>query len=278
MLRSVRYLLTILFCIAVASPASADSFLAGTRAASNGDFAKAYQKWSHSSDPRSFYMIGSYATNGQILGCDLNCAADWFRKAIALNHVPSLTGLGVTYIKGGNVEVGIELLNFSARWNDMNAKELLPTFGHAVPSPDLWNDFQEKQAALVVSNEKMRRQQQDYSEIIAPYIGYFAGCIVGGPAGCPGSNFSYQHQYEQLPDTPPNPQNPLRRGGGQVTCANGTVSNTGICPLQPTTGPRMAPNGTYVGGNGNILLCPNGKYVSGRYCQLAPDGSYVGAP
>lgn len=39
--------------------------------------------------------------------------------------------------------------------------------------------------------------------------------------------------------------------------------------------PRLAPNGSYVGGSGQITLCPDGTYVAGQ-CQLTPNGHYVG--
>jgi hypothetical protein len=64
-------------------------------------------------------------------------------------------------------------------------------------------------------------------------------------------------------------------------CPNGRYVTSGQCFRSPTGGyvggpPRLAPNGTYVGGNGSIILCPGGTYVAGTRCYLAPDGSYVG--
>ena len=38
---------------------------------------------------------------------------------------------------------------------------------------------------------------------------------------------------------------------------------------------QMAPDGSFVGGNGPVTMCPDGTFVSGR-CQMAPDGSFVG--
>ena len=64
-------------------------------------------------------------------------------------------------------------------------------------------------------------------------------------------------------------------------CPDGRYVSSGQCYRSPTGGyvgglPRLAPNGTYVGGTGAIILCPNGTYVTGTRCYLAPDGSYVG--
>jgi hypothetical protein len=39
--------------------------------------------------------------------------------------------------------------------------------------------------------------------------------------------------------------------------------------------PRMAADGTYVGGEGAARMAPDGNYVGGRP-SLAPDGTYVG--
>jgi hypothetical protein len=65
------------------------------------------------------------------------------------------------------------------------------------------------------------------------------------------------------------------------TCPDGRFVSSGRCYRSPTGGyvggpPRLAPDGTYVGGSGSIMLCPDGTYVAGSRCYLAPDGTYVG--
>jgi hypothetical protein len=64
-------------------------------------------------------------------------------------------------------------------------------------------------------------------------------------------------------------------------CPDGRFVSSARCYRSPTGGyvggpPRLAPDGSYVGGSGSIILCPNGIYVAGTRCYLAPDGSYVG--
>jgi hypothetical protein len=39
--------------------------------------------------------------------------------------------------------------------------------------------------------------------------------------------------------------------------------------------PQMAPDGSFVGGNGPVTMCPDRTFVSGS-CHMAPDGSFVG--
>lgn len=64
-------------------------------------------------------------------------------------------------------------------------------------------------------------------------------------------------------------------------CPDGRFISGGQCYRSPTGGyvggpPRMAPDGTWVGGSGSIIMCPDGTWVAGSRCYLAPDGSYVG--
>jgi len=64
-------------------------------------------------------------------------------------------------------------------------------------------------------------------------------------------------------------------------CPDGRFVASGQCYRTPTGAyvggpPRVAPDGTYVGGSGSIILCPNGTYVAGSRCYLAPNGTYVG--
>ena len=40
--------------------------------------------------------------------------------------------------------------------------------------------------------------------------------------------------------------------------------------------PRLAPNGKFVGSYGNVIQCPDGTYVAGYQCVLAPNGRFVG--
>lgn len=64
-------------------------------------------------------------------------------------------------------------------------------------------------------------------------------------------------------------------------CPDGRYVTTRKCFKTPTGGyvggpPRIAPDGSYVGGSGPITLCPDGTYVAGSRCYVAPNGSYVG--
>ena len=64
-------------------------------------------------------------------------------------------------------------------------------------------------------------------------------------------------------------------------CPDGRYVTSGQCFNTPTGSyvggpPRIAPDGSYVGGSGPITICPNGRYVAGNRCYLAPDGTYVG--
>jgi hypothetical protein len=82
--------------------------------------------------------------------------------------------------------------------------------------------------------------------------------------------------YAQAASAGPGPeQRPI------FICPDGRYVTSGKCVMSPTGvyvggTPRIAPDGSYVGGSGSIILCPNGKYVAGSRCYLAPDGSYVG--
>lgn len=42
--------------------------------------------------------------------------------------------------------------------------------------------------------------------------------------------------------------------------------------------PTRLPDGRWVSGSGSSIMCPNGLFVIGKSCRLAPDGSYVGVP
>jgi hypothetical protein len=59
-----------------------------------------------------------------------------------------------------------------------------------------------------------------------------------------------------------------------LTPSNPITNGIQALPTSTPT-PRLAPNGTYVGGTGPITLCPDGSYVSGQ-CELTPNGTYVG--
>lgn len=77
----------------------------------------------------------------------------------------------------------------------------------------------------------------------------------------------------------PSGEGPTRRA--LFVCPDGGYTTSGRCyrtPIGSYVGgpPRIAPDGSYVGGSGAIIMCPNGRYVSGTRCYLAPDGTYVG--
>lgn len=66
------------------------------------------------------------------------------------------------------------------------------------------------------------------------------------------------------------------------TCPDGRFVSSGQCYRSPAGGyiggpPRIAPDGTYVGGSESIIQCPDGTYVAGSRCYLAPNGTYVGS-
>jgi starvation-inducible outer membrane lipoprotein len=67
------------------------------------------------------------------------------------------------------------------------------------------------------------------------------------------------------------------------TCPDGTPTYSERCFLAPNGRyvgghPQIAPDGSFVGGTGELLLCANGTYVMGSRCQLLPDGTYIGVP
>jgi hypothetical protein len=84
----------------------------------------------------------------------------------------------------------------------------------------------------------------------------------------------------------------------QVSCPDGSYVGRGPCRVCPggtyvgagescqTTpkknvparpgSPRGTPGGSDASGAGNTVQCPDGSYVTGRRCVLAPDGSYIG--
>jgi hypothetical protein len=77
------------------------------------------------------------------------------------------------------------------------------------------------------------------------------------------------------------------RGPCQL-CPDGSyIGGGGRCQLTPKgnytrqrdewSQPQLTPRGNYIeGGSRQTILCPDGNYVSGRSCQLTPDGTYIG--
>jgi hypothetical protein len=72
--------------------------------------------------------------------------------------------------------------------------------------------------------------------------------------------------------------------GPCTLCPNGRYIGGGAsCQLAPggafgprsDTGPRLAPDGTFVPGGGPLTLCPDGTYVTGR-CVVGPNGRFIG--
>jgi hypothetical protein len=90
----------------------------------------------------------------------------------------------------------------------------------------------------------------------------------------------------------------VRGGQAQYVCPDGSSVASGPCMLCPNgryigggascqlasgdafgprsdSGPRFAPDGTFVPGGGPLTLCPDGTYLMGR-CVLGPNGRYIG--
>jgi hypothetical protein len=60
--------------------------------------------------------------------------------------------------------------------------------------------------------------------------------------------------------------------GGGTSCQ---LASGGTFVPRSDSGPRLAPDGTFVPGGGPLTLCPDGTYVTGR-CVLGPNGRYIG--
>lgn len=88
------------------------------------------------------------------------------------------------------------------------------------------------------------------------------GVLVG--AAVAGAVAASRSDSSLTPSPSPTQPAPQRRPTTSI-CPDGSYVSGGSC--------RIAPDGTYVGGRPSIA--PNGSYVGGRP-RLAPDGSYVG--
>ena len=74
--------------------------------------------------------------------------------------------------------------------------------------------------------------------------------------------------------------------GPCTLCPNGKYVGSGAqCQLTPSgsyvpkvegKNPQLTPSGGYVQGGAPKTLCPDGTYVAGTRCVLAPNGKYVG--
>lgn len=258
--------------MAIASkPAFADALSAGKKAAENGDYAKAYAKWSKSSAPEAPYLIGLHASWGRIPNCDANCALAWLQKSVERDYVPALTGIGELYYIDGQIEKGVSVLTYAARWNDSRAREFLASINQPDPGPDLWNAHVEK--LRIAEAARQQNQQQALANISDALL--FAAVVgaANGSAGQPGyapTGYSNVSGIENV-------------GTQQWTkmCPNGQYVIGDQCVMAPDGTyvggqPTRAPDGSYIGGNGPTRTCPDGSYVKGAWCKMMPDGTYVG--
>lgn len=140
---------------------------------------------------------------------------------------------------------------------------------------------------------KSVRNEQFAREWPAMNVGVAAGITAGNSvksrgvySGTPGTFtprvWHRDTRHSAVPSTWLCPNGSYVFGTGCFLAPNGTYYGSWpqLAPNRTYVGgsPRLAPNGKYVGGTGPIVLCPDGSYVTGRNCQLMPNGTYLGVP
>ena len=150
----------LLCCLATA--ANADDYQGGVNAYNKGNHALALKKWSTSTDPRSWYMVGKMALYGEIPDCDpVHCAATWFYKSGDAGYIPALIDLASLDINNGYRDAGVQVLQIAARWNNPDARRILAEMSENVPSPDLYEQYllQQQQQAQAAAAAQAQAQQ-----------------------------------------------------------------------------------------------------------------------
>lgn len=263
--------MAIAFVLAWSPPAFASSLGAGLTAVERGDFARAYKEFAKSNRPEAPYYIGRMALAGEVPGCDANCALEWFRKAVEKDYIPALNQIAMLYYNDGQKETGIAIFQFAARWNDANSSELLREMGEDVPPPDLWN---QRVVELQAVQQEQQRAQASSDQILGFALGAFLSGYSGRRSTTKSSN---QPSYSApLPIQNPIKRAPIGGYGTSSTSGAGSQGRTMMCPdgsYVYGTRCSLAPNGSYL--PGQARLAPDGTYVVGQP-RLAPDGSYLG--
>ena len=272
--------------LVMTAPALADSFDKGERAFQRGDYPEAVRLFSKSAKPEAAFRMGELAEKGQVLNCDLQCAARYHATSADAGYLPAIPAIAVLYYNNGQREQAFELFRYGARWNEPASQDFLQTNGYAVPDPDLWNAH----IAKLQAEQAARQQQQD---LAAYLLGSFFAGYYGATAAPPVPPPSVQGASPVPRVAAPSSSQPQ---GSMRICPDGSYVYGTECRIAPngqylpgpatiapngqyvTGRPQIAPDGTYVGGNGPVRICPDGSYVSGSRCVITPNGSYVGAP
>lgn len=269
--RTAHCSMAIALVLAWPSSAQAGSLGDGLKAVERGDFARAYKEFAKSTRPEAPYYIGRMALAGEVPGCDANCALEWFRKAVERDYIPALNQIAMLYYNDGQKEAGIAILQFAARWNDANSSGLLREMGQVVPPPDLWN---QRVAELQALQQEQQRAQASSDQILGFALGAFLSGYSGHRSNTRSSN---QPSYSApLPIQNPIQRAPIGGYGTSATSGAGSQDRTMMCPdgsYVYGTRCSLAPNGSYL--PGQARLAPDGTYVVGQP-RLTPDGSYVG--
>lgn len=247
----------LLVCIAPLSPAFCDDALTiGNTLSLQGDIESAVAQWSKSTNPEAAFNIGMAAMDGSVENCDNSCSLAWLQKAAEADYIPALTPIAALFINDGQREKGIAILQHAVRWNNETARNLLAQMGESMPPPDLYLSRIEEESQERVRVETARQQQQLESEIrrleqqqaaaaYAPALSNLITCLV--------SRAACAQQARALNPPPSAPAPPVQ-----------------------TYVPRPRPTYQPLPSRPRTLLCPNGQYVFGDRCHMAPDGSYHG--
>lgn len=258
-----------------------DALNIGNALASRGDIKGALAQWSGSSSPEAPYNIGMAALDGNVPDCDRNCSLEWFKKSAAGDFIPALTPIAMLFINDGQREKGVSILNHGARWNDHSARDLLIQMQEPLPAPDLYmahveqqrleqerNDAQAQHQQQQIQNEIRRLEQQQAAAAYAPALGNIMSCIIAKTACGQSEQPSYAlpRAYAPAPITSYQPSNDSSVARQRtILCPNGQYVVGDRC--------HMAPDGSFQGTKPQ--MAPDGSFVGGRP-QMAPDGSYVG--
>jgi len=247
----------LLVCIAPLSPAFCDDALTiGNTLSLQGDIESAVAQWSKSTNPEAAFNIGMAAMDGSVENCDNSCSLAWLQKAAEADYIPALTPIAALFINDGQREKGIAILQHAVRWNNETARNLLAQMGESIPPPDLYLSRIEEESQERVRVETARQQQQQLESEIrrleqqqaaaayAPALSNLITCLVSR-AACA--------QQARAINPPPSAPAP---------------------PIQ-TYVPRPRPTYQPLPSRPRTLLCPNGQYVFGDRCRMAPDGTYV---
>ena len=272
--------------------ARADSYDAGLRAMMAGNIQQALLKFQRSTRPEAKYQIAELAYQGKIGNCDRPCSVNWFVEAARQGVILAYYRLGNFAFNSDNREKAVEYFTICARWNMGICQTALRELGVTVPPADLLAEQQRatRQAEIAEREQKIKTQQEA--------LAYFSGQWgFGQPAQVPPGLAASSSSTPQLPSLSASPSRSRELlSSGLLLCPNGSYVYGDGCHMAPdgsylggapriapdgsyvAGSPRIAPNGRYVGGSGQIIICPDGSYVAGSFCEITPNGHYVGRP